>query len=235
VNSGGLVLVRAVSKAVSERLSFVAADEDRHLLASAQAGNGEAFGKLIKPHWDMLLRVTQRILRNREDAEDALQTALLNAWRNLCAFQGRSQFSSWLTRIAVNAALMRLRYIRNKSEISLDEMVQAEPPSGFHVVEGRPNPEQEFSTKEALGLVNKVLQRLEPHHAEIIEMSVVQQLTGKEASRLLNVSVNTVKARLHRARGKLSRSVQPMLGPRKRVNASSRGIAALPPRIASVA
>jgi RNA polymerase sigma-70 factor, ECF subfamily len=221
---------------MNERFSFAAANEDPHLLACAQAGDGEAFEKLVKPHWDALLRVTQRILRNREDAEDAVQTALLSAWRNLHAFQERSLFSSWLTRIAVNASFMRLRASRRKNEVSLDEMVQAGTPSGFHVVDARPNPEQEFSTKEALGLVNKVLQRLEPHHVEIIEMSVMQQLTGKEASRLLNVSVNTVKARLHRARGKLSRNVQLMLGSRrKRANVTDRGAAALPPRFASIA
>jgi RNA polymerase sigma-70 factor, ECF subfamily len=219
---------------MNERISFAADQEEHNLLNCARAGNAEAFEKLVKPHWDVLFRVTQRILRNREDAEDALQTALLHAWRNLIAFQGRSRFSSWLTRIAVNAALMRLRASRRKNEVSLDEMVQASAPAEFHVVEARPNPEREFSAKEVLGLVNEVLGHLKPHHVEILQMSLVQELTGKESAQILDVSVNTVKARLHRARATLSQAVQPMIGPRGRgANAANGGAATLAPGMAS--
>jgi RNA polymerase sigma-70 factor (ECF subfamily) len=101
--------------------SFIASEETT-LLASARAGDSAAFECLVMPHWDALLRVTQRILRNREDAEDAVQTAFLDAFRNLNAFHGRSRFSSWLTRIAMNAAFMRLRLSRRKNETSLDEV-----------------------------------------------------------------------------------------------------------------
>jgi DNA-directed RNA polymerase specialized sigma24 family protein len=73
--------------------------EEAILLACARAGDSAAFGCLVMPHWDGLLRVTQRILRNREDAEDAVQTAFLDAFRNLNGFRGRSRFSWWLTRI----------------------------------------------------------------------------------------------------------------------------------------
>jgi RNA polymerase sigma-70 factor, ECF subfamily len=96
--------------------------EERNLLASARAGDSAAFERLVMPHWDVLLRVTQRILRNREDAEDAVQTAFLDAFRNLNGFRGHSRFSSWLTRIAMNAALMRLRVSRRERETSLDEL-----------------------------------------------------------------------------------------------------------------
>ncbi|HEV2172350.1 MAG TPA: sigma factor, partial [Nitrospira sp.] len=91
--------------------SFIGGDE-AILLESARAGDSAAFECLVMPHWEALLRITQGILRNREDAEDAVQSALLDAFRNLDGFHGRSRFSSWLTRIAMNAAFMRLRVSR---------------------------------------------------------------------------------------------------------------------------
>lgn len=99
-------------------------EEEASLLISARAGDSAAFECLVMPHWDALLRTTQRILRNREDAEDAVQTALLDAFRNLNGFHGRSRFSSWLTRIAMNAALLRLRVSRRKRETSLDDVTE---------------------------------------------------------------------------------------------------------------
>jgi RNA polymerase sigma-70 factor (ECF subfamily) len=124
--------------------------EEATLLASARAGDSAAFECLVMPHWDALLRVTQRILRNREDAEDAVQTALLDAFRNLNGFHGRSRFSSWLTRITMNAALMRLRVSRRKRETSLDELTEpGKAGTRFHLVETRLNPEQEYLKKDS--------------------------------------------------------------------------------------
>src|SRR5215471_8931128 len=110
------------------------------LLASARAGDAAAFASLVMPHRDRILRLTRRILRNREDAEDAVQTTFLDALRHLDGFQGRSRFSSWLTRIALNAAFMRLRSARRRTEMSLEEMVQRDTAGRFQVVEARRNP-----------------------------------------------------------------------------------------------
>jgi RNA polymerase sigma-70 factor, ECF subfamily len=200
----------------NEATAYAAGQEEQHLLARARGGNAEAFETLLRPHRDKLLRASQRILRNREDAEDAVQTALLNAWRNLDRFEGRSRFASWLTRIVINCAFMQLRSKRTKKELSLDEIVQADCTTGFHVVEARPNPEHEFSANEVLRLIESVLHRLEPHYLEVLEMSVLQELTGKEAARILDLPVSTVKSRLFRARGILSRNVKPMLTVRRR-------------------
>lgn len=218
----------------NKRLYLTAMQEEQHLLQSARGGNAEAFEKLVKPHWNALLRVAQRILRNREDAEDTIQTALLNAWLNLDAFQGRSRFSSWLTRIAINSALMQLRAIRyRKNEVPLDEMVQPDSPIGFSVVEARSNPEHDFSAKEILQLIESAFHRLGLHYADVLEMSVVQELTVKEAARILDVPVATVKSRLYRARGILSRSVQAKIGLRRQhVNVAAVRTAGLAPRTA---
>jgi RNA polymerase sigma-70 factor, ECF subfamily len=219
---------------MNEGFSFTASGEEQRLLACARAGDSEAFEKLVKPHWGALLRVTQRILRNREDAEDAVQTALLHAWCRLDAFQGRSRFSSWLIRIAINVAFMRLRANRRKDEVSFEDLALVGTEVGFHVVESRPNPEQELSAKEVLSLVESALGRLKPRHLEVFEMSVAQEMTGIEAARILNVSVTTVKSRLYRARTVLSRFLQPKLGPRRqRAYGADQGAPALVPSTAS--
>jgi RNA polymerase sigma-70 factor (ECF subfamily) len=190
------------------RPSFIASEE-AILLASARAGDPAAFESLVMPHWNTLLGVTRRILRNREDAEDAVQTALLDAFRNLNSFRGHSRFSSWLGRIATNAALMRLRMCRRKSEISLDEATEpGEAQVRLHLMETRPNPEQEYLSEEGRALLQKGLKRLGPLYAEVLYLRIVQELPAKEAARILNVPVGTVKARLHRARGKLFRYTQ---------------------------
>jgi RNA polymerase sigma-70 factor, ECF subfamily len=219
---------------MNKPFSFAAKQEELHLLSCARAGSADAFGTLVRPHMGALLRVTQRLLRNREDAEDTVQTTLLNAWLNLDSFQGRSRFSSWLTRIAINSALMRMRANRRKIDLSLDEMVQADMPASVRAVKIGPNPEEGYATKEVLGIVESMFGRLPPHHAEVLWMSVVQELTGKEVAQILNVSVTTVKSRLYRARAILSRSTQPMLGSRRRcANAVIRDAAALAPQMAA--
>ncbi len=188
--------------------SFILGDEAT-LLASARAGDSAAFECLVMPHCDALLRATRRILRNREDAEDAVQTALLEAFRNLHGFHGHSRFSSWLTRIAMNAALMRLRVSRRKRETSLDEVNEmGKVRARFHPVETRLNPEQEYLSKEGRALLAKGLEKLGRLDVEVLNLRNVQELSAKETAKLLELPLATVKARLHRARTKLARHVQ---------------------------
>ena len=184
-------------------------NEEAILLASARAGDSAAFERLVMPHWDALFRATQRILRNREDAEDAVQSTILDAFRNLHAFQGRSRFSSWLTRIAMNAALMRLRVSRRKRETSLDEVIEpGETRMRIHLAETRPNPEQEYLSKESRLLLQKGIRKLGPRYVEVLHLRGMHELTTKEIATLLELPVGTIKARLHRARTKLTGHVQ---------------------------
>jgi RNA polymerase sigma-70 factor, ECF subfamily len=179
------------------------------LLASARAGDPAAFECLVMPHRDGLLRITQRILRNREDAEDAVQTAFLDAFRNLKHFHGRSRFSSWLTRIAMNAAFMRLRGSRRRRETSLADVTETgDPRARFQLVETRLNPEQEYLSKEARALLEKALKRLRPLYVEVLRLRGLQELSAKETAGMLELPIGTVKARLHRARTTLARHVK---------------------------
>jgi RNA polymerase sigma-70 factor (ECF subfamily) len=196
--------------------AFVELAEQR-LLACARGGDAAAFESLVMPHRDAILRLARRILRNQEDAEDVVQIALLEAFRHLNAFQGRSRFSSWLHRIATNAALMRLRSSRHKCEMSLDQIIEGEDrPAQFHVVESRPNPEQECSAKEVRAVLGEAIDRLRPLYKEVVHLCDVQELSAKEAARILEVPVGTVKARAHRARRKLTQAVRLMLATKRR-------------------
>ena len=196
--------------------AFVELAEQR-LLACAKGGDAAAFESLVMPHRETILRLARRILRNQEDAEDVVQIALLEAFRHLNTFQGRSRFSSWLHRIATNAALMRLRASRHKYEMSLDQISEGDDrPAQFHVVESRPNPEQECSAKEVRAVLGLAIGRLRPLYKEVVHLCDVQELSAKEAARILEVPVGTVKARAHRARRKLTRAVQLMLVPKRR-------------------
>src|SRR5580700_7573054 len=187
---------------------FITSDEST-LLASARAGDAAAFECLVMPHRRTLLRVTQRILRNREDAEDAVQTAFLDAFRNLNCFRGSSRFSSLRTRIAMNAALMRLRVSRQKKETSLDELTEAgKARTSFLLVETRLNPEQEYLSKEGRVLLEKGLKKLRPLYVEVLHLRNLQEFSAKETAKMLELPVGTVKARLHRAHAKLARHVQ---------------------------
>ena len=207
--------------------SSLVTNEEESLLACALAGDTAAFASLVMPHRDGILRLTQRILRNREDAEDAVQTAFLDALRHLDGFQGRSRFSSWLTRIALNAAFMRLRSNRRRrTETSLDEISQHDSAARFQVMEARPNPEQECSRKETRVVLFKAIDRLGPLYSEVLHMFHVQELSAKEAAGILGVPVGTVKARLHRARSRLSRHLQSMLVQRRKPAVAKRGCTA---------
>ena len=190
--------------------------EEATLLAAACAGDSSAFERLIMPHWDGLFRTTQRILRNREDAEDAVQTAFLDAFRNLKHFHGRSRFSSWLTRIAMNAAFMRLRTIRRKREISIDDSTEvSDARARVQIVETRLNPEQEYLSKEARILLANGFKKLRAPHVEVLHLHNVQELSAKETARILDLPVGTVKARLHRARTNLARRVHSIVAPKR--------------------
>jgi RNA polymerase sigma-70 factor, ECF subfamily len=195
---------------------FVAPAEET-LLIHARAGDPAAFEILVLPHRERILRLARRILRNPEDAEDVVQIAFLEALRHLDGFEGRSKFSSWLMTIATNAALMRLRGKRNKYEMSLDQLVDgADAPARLNVLEPRPNPEQDCSVKELQAVLAAAVNQLGPRYRRVFHLRHIQELSTKETARALGISVTTVKARLHRARIKLTRTAQSMLAPKRR-------------------
>ena len=194
-NSDGLVSSGSVSIARPGQQC------EAHLVAAAKTGNAAAFGDLYARYSQKVFRATLRITKNREDAEDALQDCFLNAMVHLDSFDGRSAFSTWLTRIAINSALMKLRKIRTRPEISGDEPADArEDFAPFEPVDPHPDPEQQFAQRQRERIVIRAVRRLRPSLRQVIEIRRLQESSMKETARSLRISIPAAKSRLHHAR-----------------------------------
>jgi len=174
------------------------------LVAAAKKGHEVAFGELYARHSQKLLRATLRITRNREDAEDALQDSFLSAWVHLESFDGRSSFGTWLTRIAINSALMKLRKLRACPEISMEGPADAgEDFAPYESTDPQPNPEQQLAQRQRQRILAGAVGRLRPTLRRVIEMRGQQEWSIKETARALRISIPAAKSRLRRANAAL--------------------------------
>jgi len=182
---------------------------EENLIAAAKCGQRAAFGQLCERHAKQAFRVTRRIMRNREDAEDAVQDALLNAFLHLKGFDGRSQFATWLTRIAINSALMRLRKGRGIREAPIDETRPGDERGRDHdVPDSAPNPEEAYRLNEQKEVVSTAISGLLPRIRKVVEFHKLQEHSISETAQILGISTAAVKARMFHARAKLRRMLQ---------------------------
>src|SRR6478752_2889426 len=135
---------------------------EEKLIRDGQRGDSQAVEALFRRYQRPLFQTALRVLGNAEDAEDALQDGLLSAYRNLPRFEGRSQFSTWMTRIVINAALMRRRSKRAHPALSLDDSSEEKTPIAERFADGRPSPEQLYAGTELSERVKENLQTLSP-------------------------------------------------------------------------
>jgi len=186
-----------------ETIQKKAAEENAEtgLVQAARAGDLEAFGQLVKLYDRNVFRIAQHITHNEEDAQDVVQEAFLKAYTNLEQFQGNSKFYTWLVRIAVNEALMKLRKRRNSKTVSLDEDVETEEGSmPREVADWSPNPEQIYGQTELGDILKKTIQGLSPAFRTVFVLRDVEGLSTEETAETLSLSVPAVKSRLLRAR-----------------------------------
>lgn len=174
------------------------------LLEEAKAGNGEAFANLVNHCERSVYRMTLRMTRNHEDAEDARQEAMLKAYANLHRFQGRSRFSTWLMRIAMNEALMKLRK-RNARQVSLEEAVESSDPKllTIEIPSRSEHPEKLYARREMLETLTEAIESLQPRARDVFVLREVEELSTRETAKVLGISMNAVKMRLRRARREL--------------------------------
>ena len=179
---------------------------ESELIGRATAGDPDALEHIFSRHSPALYQTALRLVGTPEEAEDVVQEGLLNAFRNLRRFEGRSQFSTWLTRIVINAALMRLRSRRSRPVVSLDEKLSTEDETTFadQFADAGPNPEQVYAREELRTILYRHLARLSPVLRTAFLLREVQGLSTQEAAESLGVSEGTLKARLHRAKRQLS-------------------------------
>ena len=176
-------------------------------------GDARALDTLFARNTRSLYQTAFRVLGNPEDAEEALQEGLLSAYRNLPKFERRSQFSTWLTRIVINAALMRRRSKRARPALSLDEVVkEGDVPLAERFADDAPNPEQLYAGTELGDRMNKKLAEISPLLRTAFWLREIEGLTAEEAANVLGVSRNTLKARLWRARQELAARLGLTLG-----------------------
>jgi len=155
-------------------------------------------------------RLAFRITRNQEDAEDAQQEALLKAHRNLDQFQGRSRFTTWISRISINEALMCLRKRRNVVHVPLEDALPEDEtaPVNFELHSNIQDPETAYSQKELRNMLTHAIAELRPLHREVFLLRAVESLSVVETAKALQVSVSTVKTRMRRARRELKEILQ---------------------------
>jgi RNA polymerase sigma-70 factor (ECF subfamily) len=178
---------------------------EQTLIRAGQRGDQQAVEALFRRYQRPLFQTALRVLGNTEDAEDALQDGMLSAYRNLKRFEGRSQFSTWLTRIVINAALMRRRSARARPAVSLDESPREdELPAAERFADDGPNPEQVFESTEIREMISENLDELSPLLRTAFVLREVQGFSTGEAAKKLGVTENTLKARLWRARHQLA-------------------------------
>jgi RNA polymerase sigma-70 factor (ECF subfamily) len=184
------------------------ATTDEVLVAAAKSGNHAAFAELWTRYSHTAFKIVYRITGNRDDAEDAIQDAWMKAYMHLNTFDNRSKFSTWLTRIAINSALMILRKKRSHPETSMDWSIDGETWQQWEVADKRANIEEHYSRKETERDLKRAILRLRPALRTIIEIQQSNDGSIKELADVAGISVAAVKSRLLRARTVLRRSLQ---------------------------
>lgn len=185
--------------------AWLAEATEEELLARGQEGDGRALDVLFARHSRALYLAALRVLGNPEDAEEALQDGLLSAYRNLSRFERRSQFSTWLTRIVINAALMRRRSAKARPSVSLEDSLPGEEISLVErFADEAMNPEQLYAGTELLERVRRKLADISPLLRAAFWLREIEGLSTAEAAKVLGVSRDTLKARLWRARQELA-------------------------------
>ncbi len=180
-------------------------ENEAELVAEARGGSAEAFTTLVNQYDRNIYRLALNITNNQEDAEDVLQEAFLKAYTHLDRFEGNSRFYTWLVRIAVNEALMKLRKRKADKTVSLDEPIATGDNDAMprEVEDWGDSPEERYAKTELQEILNRAIGSLEPHFRTVVVLRDVENLSTEETAELLGLSIPAVKSRLLRGRLKL--------------------------------
>ncbi len=186
--------------------------DDWHLIRQAAVGNHEAQERLFKTHTPRLYRTAFAVLRNKEDAEDVVQDSWCRAYANLNSFEGRSAFSTWLTRIAINSALMLRRRKSYRIESSLHDVLDHQSESLLdRTVATSPNPEEVYAATELHALVENQISKLPPRVQAALRLQKIEELSITETAGALGIRETAVKSRVLRAHRKIATGLRKLL------------------------
>ena len=175
--------------------------DESALVARAKNGDVDAFSELVTHYERRVFRMAKQITQNDDDAEDVLQETFLKAYTHLDNFQGNSKFYTWLVRIAVNEALMKLRKRRSDRTVPLDEPINTgEDEMVREIAVWDENPEESYSREELSSVLNEAVQSLKPAYRTVFVLRDIEELSIEETAEALNLSISAVKSRLLRAR-----------------------------------
>jgi RNA polymerase sigma-70 factor (ECF subfamily) len=183
------------------------------MIARILAGERELFHELIRPYERMVYLTVSAMLKNEADAEDAVQDAVIKAYRNLAAFRAESRFSTWLTAIALNEARGRLRRIKRENIESLDAELEMHDGdfTPAALMDWHPIPSEALASKDLADKIKAAVAELPFLYREVLTLRDLDELQTEETAVLLNVSIQVVKTRLHRARMLLQKRLAPAL------------------------
>jgi len=188
--------------------------DEADLVAAMKRGEDAAYEQVVREYGPRLLAVARRILRDEHAANDAFQEAMVSSLRSIDSFEGHAKLSTWLHRIVVNAALMRLRKRKRLSEVSIDATIPGFKDNGHRVDTGpawKREPIDDLKQTEREALVHESIARLPDTHREVLLLRDIEQLTTQETADELGISQGAVKVRLHRARQALRELLDPHL------------------------
>jgi RNA polymerase sigma-70 factor, ECF subfamily len=189
-------------------------EEEALLLADLRAGKETAFERLLREHGGRMLAVARRLVRNEEDARDAVQEAFVSAFRSLDRFEGTSRIATWLHRIVVNACLMRLRTRQRRPEEAIEDLLPSFHEDGHQIPSSTDWSEPVdvlLQRREICALVRQCIDRLPESYRTVLLLRDIEELSTGEAASLLGVTENALKIRLHRARQALRSLLDPHL------------------------
>jgi RNA polymerase sigma-70 factor (ECF subfamily) len=175
-------------------------ESDAALVARLQRGDDTAFEAIVRAHGGRLLSVARRFLGNEEDAQDAVQDAFIRAFKAIHTFEARAQLHTWLHRILVNTALMKLRERRRRPTESIEDLLPVYSADGHQAVAARDWSDAVLERKETAGIVREAIARLPDQYREVLLLRDIEEKDTAEAAEILGTTSSVVKVRLHRAR-----------------------------------
>lgn len=201
--------VDEIDKPEAALSSFSAPAGDEALVLAAKNGNVQAFEILVDRHRRKIFAVALRVTHVREDAEDITQQSCQKAFVHLQKFEAKSSFSTWLTRIAINEALMLLRRVRGRREISIDEeRFEPKEAARLEIPDSGPDPEATYLQGEAARILSAAMDKLSPGLRKVIELRELGELSTEEAARQMGISISATKSSVLRGRRKLREALR---------------------------